>query len=398
MKTVGLVGGTSWVSNRAGHLFLALAIALAYANAPAAAQVVPAVAPARVATAALPDKLSDADYWKLVTDMSEPGSYFRIVDNFTSNEMEVGQLFTMIRQQKVSGGVFLGVGPEQNLSYIAAIRPQMAFLFDIRHQALLQHQMFKAIFELSPDRADFIAMLFAKPRPAKLDSTTEIRAMWDAFWYIPTDTALARTNYARISGHLTTTHGFTLTPEEALTMKNVYDSFIAYGPMITTNGPPGVGRGGNNANTFADMTGYSYDVSGLPQSFLSSEDNYRYLRGMNLGNLIVTLTGDFGGPKAIRAVGDYLKAHDGTVSAFYVSNVEQYLFMDGKESQFYANVATLPVTETSIFIRPYSMRGFGRGGGSYGTTLSLCPIAGFLRAVSRNRVYTNNDALACPVM
>ena len=346
----------------------------------------------------LPDKISDADYWKLVSDMAEPGGYFRIVDNFTSNEMEVGQLFTMIRQLKVTGGVYLGVGPEQNLSYIAAIRPKMAVLFDIRHQAMLQHQMFKAIFELSPERADFISMQFAKPRPAKLDSTTEIRAMWDAFWYIPTDTALARTNYAQIVERLTKTRGFTFTPDEAATLKNVYDSFIAYGPTITTNGPQNAGRGGNNANTFADMTGYSYDASGLPQSFLSSEDNYRYLRNLNLNNLILTVTGDFGGPKAIRAVADYLKAHDATVSAFYVSNVEQYLFMDGKEGNFYANVAALPVTETSIFIRPYSLRGFRRGGASYGPTLSLCPIAGFLRAVRGNRVYTNNDALACPVM
>jgi hypothetical protein len=385
-------------SHRAGRLFLALATALVSTRASLAAQVAPAAAPSSIAASALPDRLSDAEYWKLVTEMSEPGGYFRIVDNFTSNEMEIGQLYTMIRQQKVSGGVYLGVGPEQNLTYIAAIRPRMAFLFDIRHQALLQHQMFKAIFELSPDRADFISMLFAKPRPAKLDSTTAIPAMWDAFWYIPTDTALARTNYARISDHLMKTHGFALSPEEAQTMKNVYDSFIAYGPTITTNGPQSAGRGGNNANTFADMTGYSPDASGLPQSFLSSEDNYRYLRNLQLNNLVVTVTGDFGGPKAIRAVADYLKAHDATVSAFYVSNVEQYLFMDGKEGQFYANVATLPVTETSIFIRPYSMRGFGRGGGSYGTILSLCPIAGFLRAVRGNRVYTNNDALACPVM
>ncbi len=384
------------ISRRAGRVLLALATAFMPARASLVAQGVPATAAA--AASSLPSKLSDADYWKLVTDMSEPGGYFRIVDNFTSNEMEIGQLFTMIRQQKVTGGVFLGVGPEQNLSYIAAIRPQMAFLFDIRHQALLQHQMFKAIFELSADRADFISMLFAKPRPAKLDTATEIRAMWDAFWYIPTDTALARTNYARISDQLTKTHGFMLTPDEAQTMKNVYESFIGYGPTITTNGPQNSGRGGNNANTFADMTGYSYDASGLPQSFLSSEDNYRYVRGMHLNNLIVTVTGDFGGLKAIRAVADYLRAHDGTVSAFYVSNVEQYLFMDGKEGQFYANVAMLPVTETSIFIRPYSMRGFGRGGGSYGATLSLCPIAGFLRAVKGARVFTNNDALACPVM
>jgi hypothetical protein len=132
---------------------------------------------------------------------------------------------------------------------------------------------------------------------------------------------------------------------------------------------------------------------------MSSEENYRFVRNLHVNNLILTVTGDFGGPKAIRAVGDYLKSHDAVVSAFYVSNVEQYLFMDGKEGQFYANVASLPVTETSIFIRPYSMRGFGRGGGSYGgPTLSLCPIAGFLRAVKGNRVYSNNDALACPVM
>jgi hypothetical protein len=222
--------------------------------------------------------------------------------------------------------------------------------------------------------------------------------MWDAFWYVPTDTMLARKNYARIWEFLTKTKGFVFTKDDSMMFKNVYDSFIAYGPTITTNGPQSAGRGGNNANTFADMTGYSPDASGQPQSFLSSEENYRYLRNLQLNNLVVTVTGDFAGPKAIRAVADYLKAHSGVVSAFYVSNVEQYLFMDGRDGLFYANVATLPVDETSIFIRPYSMRGFGRGGGNYGTTLSLCPIAGFLRAVKGGRVYSNNDALACPVM
>ena len=357
-----------------------------------------ASAVAQAATASLPDKLSDAEYWKMVTDLSEPGGYFRIPDNFTSNEMEVGQLFTMLRQQKVNGGVYLGVGPEQNLSYIASVHPKMAFLFDIRRQALLQHQMFKAVFELAPDRADFISILFSKPRPANLSDSTKIQPMWDAFWYVPTDTALARKNWQRMADLLTKTHGFTFTPEEMSGMKYVYDSFIAYGPTITTNGPQYSGRGGNNANTFADMTGYSYDGANVPQSFLSTEENYKYLRDLQLKNLVVTVTGDFGGPKAIRAVGDWLKAHDGIVSAFYVSNVEQYLFMDGKDGAFYNNVATLPINEQSIFIRPYTMRNFARGGYNGGPTLSLCPIAGFLRAVRANRVYTNNDALACPVM
>src|ERR1043165_336213 len=128
-------------------------------------------------------------------------------------------------------------------------------------------------------------MTFAKPRPAKLDSTTEIRAMWDAFWYIPTDTAMARKNYARIVDHLTKTHGFTFTEYETQMMKNVYDAFIARGPTITTNGGPGQG-GRGPTNTFADMTGYSYDATGQPRSFLSSEDNYRYVRNMHLNNMI----------------------------------------------------------------------------------------------------------------
>jgi hypothetical protein len=373
------------------RLLFALAAALTAARTPVIAQ----QAPAATASATLPAKIPDAEYWKTINDLAEPGGYFRIPDNFTSNEIEVGWLFSRLQETKVNGGVYLGVGPEQNLSYIASIRPKMAVLFDIRRQAMVQHQIFKAIFELSADRADFIQMTFAKPRPAKLDSTTEIRAMWDAFWYIPTDTAMARRNYTRIADHLTKGHGFTFTDYEMQMMKNVYDAFIAYGPVITTNGGQNGGR--QPANTFADMTGYSYDAAGLPRSFLSTEDNYRYVRNLHLNNLILTVTGDFGGPKAIRAVADYLKARNAVVSAFYVSNVEQYLFMDGKATAFYANVATLPIDDKSVFIRPYSMRNFNRDGG-YGTTNSLCPIGGFLRAVNAGRVFSNNEALACPVM
>ena len=379
-------------SRQSFRLLLALAAALSAAQAPISAQSAPATASSSAAALA---KIPDAEYWKTINDLAEPGGYFRIPDNFTSNEIEVGWIFTRLQETKVNGGVYLGVGPEQNLSYIASIRPKMAVLFDIRRQAMVQHQIFKAIFELSPDRADFIQMLFAKPRPAKLDSTTEIRAMWDAYWYLPTDTAMARKNYTRIVDHLTKSHGFTFTEYEAQMMKNVYDAFIAYGPVITTNGGQNGGRG--PTNTFADMTGYSYDAAGKPQSFLSTEDNYRYVRNLHLNNLILTVTGDFGGPKAIRAVADYLKARNLTVSAFYVSNVEQYLFMDGKANAFYANVATLPIDDKSVFIRPYSMRNFNRDGG-YGTTNSLCPIGGFIRAVNAGRVYSNNDALACPVM
>ena len=342
----------------------------------------------------LPSRISDADFWAMVdtggtNSISEPGGYFRIADNFTSNEREIGQLYTMLRDRGTRGGVYMGVGPEQNFTYIAAIRPQMAFIVDIRRQAVMQHLMFKAIFEMSGDRADFIAMLFSKPRPQGIDSSTSIQDIWNAFWNVRSDSAMWRVNYARITELLTRTHGFRLTTEELDQVKWVFDNFFAYGPVITTRAGSG-GGGGVNQTTFADLTGYSPDASGNPRSFLSSEENYLYVRDLHTRNLIVPVSGDFGGPKAIRAIGSWLQSRGAILSAFYVSNVEQYLFQDGKAQAFYDNVSRLPVNEASVFIRPYSLRRYGF------SIESLCPIGTFLEAARAGQAPSNNAALSCP--
>ena len=360
----------------------------AWTSAPARAQ--GAAAAPTTQTSALPERLSDAEYWKLLSDISEPGGYFQIEDNFTSNEMQIGQVYGMLRNARVSGGVYMGVGPEQNFTYIAAVRPRMAFIVDIRRQAVIQHLMFKAVFEMAKDRADFIGLLFSKPRPAGLDSTTPIQRIWDAYWNVNTDLTQGPKNYQRVEDQLLKTHHFTLTQDEMTMLKWVWDAFYNFGPSITTQSG-GRGRGGGSGSTFADLTGYSLDAGGQPQSFLSTEDNYRYLKALHEKNLIVPVSGDFGGPKAIRAIGAYVKDHGGTVAAYYVSNVEQYLFQDGKQSAFYANVATLPVTEQSVLIRPGQS---GRGGGV--SSVALCQIAPFLRAWDAGRVYGYNGALACP--
>ena len=337
----------------------------------------------------LPDHMSDADFWKLETDISEPGGYFRIEDNYTSNEAEVAAVMTMLRATHHTGGVYVGVGPEQNLSYIAAIRPQMVFICDIRRGAVMQHMLYKAVFELAKDRADFISILFTKPRPAGLDSLTPIQKIWDAFWTVPTDIPQGAKNYQRILDLLTKTHGFTFTADETAQLKRVFDAFYNNGPNITTTpgqgGGGGRGGGANQAN-FADLTGYEFDYAGQQQSFMTTEDNFRAVKALQEKNLVVPVSGDFGGPKALKAIGSYLTAHGGTVSAYYVSNVEQYLFQDGKEAAFYANVATLPVNDSSVFIRPYGLRSNGP---------ALCPIAGFLKAFNAGRADYYNATLAC---
>lgn len=374
---------------RAAVLAPLLGVALWTAgSASVSAQTASAASAAR--THALPDRLSDAEFWKLVSDISEPDDYFRITDNFTSNEPEVGTLFTGLRVMHVEGDVYMGVGPEQNLSYMAAVRPRMAFICDIRRQAVMQHLMFKAVFEMARDRADFVSLLFGKPRPAGLDTAMAMQKMWEAYSLVPRDSALSNANYVRVVERLTKTHGFTFTAAESGKLKWVFDAFQTYGPAITTQSGSSSGGRGGGGRTFSDLTGYSTDSTGQVRSFLSSEDNYQFIKSLHEKNLIVPVSGNFGGTKAIRAIGAYLKEHGATVRAFYVSNVEQYLFQDGLDRAFYSNVATLPVDSASVFIRPYSMRRSGEG-----TMQPLCPIAAFMRSVSAGRINTNNDALTC---
>ena len=129
----------------------------------------------------------------LVTESSEPDGYFRS-DNLVSNELTFQHVIPELLDVLQPGGVYLGVGPDQNFTYIAALRPRIAFIVDIRRGAMLQHLMYKAIIELSRDRADFLATLFSRPRPAGLDSSTTVNDLLDAFDAVPPDSAMFARN------------------------------------------------------------------------------------------------------------------------------------------------------------------------------------------------------------
>jgi hypothetical protein len=93
------------------------------------------------------------------------------------------------------------------------------------------------------------------------------------------------------------------------------------------------------------------NADSVNMAFLATEERYRRLRAIEGRNLVVPVVGDFAGPKAIRAVGEYLKRHDARVTAFYTSNVEQYLFTSRSDALFYRNAGALPIDSTSVFIR-----------------------------------------------
>jgi hypothetical protein len=298
-----------------------------------------------------PESLTDAEFWKFFTSMSEPDGYF-LSENFVSNEVSFQEVIPSLQRSLTKSGVYLGVGPEQNFTYIANLNPRMAVIFDIRRQNAMQHLMYKALFELSPTRAEFVARLFSRPSLATLASGIAVKELFDsAAVAAPTDSAY-KANLAAIVELLTVRHGFALPKEDLASIEHVYDVFFAAGPDVNygyRSGSPAYVR--STYPTFG-MLQSATNADSVEMAFLATEDNYQAVRAMHLRNLIVPVVGDFGGPSAIRSVGKWLHERAMTVTAFYVSNVEQYLFREnGASERFYGNVSSLPIDSTSRFIR-----------------------------------------------
>jgi hypothetical protein len=316
----------------------------------------------RAAGDTLPDRLSDADFWTLSQALSEPNGYFRS-DNLLSNEIWFQYTLADLTKRTGPGGVYLGVGPEQNFTYIAALRPKMVFITDIRRGNLHTQLMYKALFDLSKDRAEFVSRLFTKKRPDTLTATSTATEIFNAYWDIPTSAEpVYKENLKAIQDDLTKAHHLPLDKEDLDGIEYVYYNFYWFGPSITYNSSSGAGRGrGSMANYYDLMT--ANDGAGTDRSYLANEENFRILKDLESKNLIVPVVGNFGGPTALRAVGQYIRDHGATVTAFYLSNVEQYLYQDGLWGRFCANVATMPLDEHSTFIRSSQGGGYSRGGG-----------------------------------
>src|ERR1700760_1669321 len=210
----------------------ALPALLMYATATARnaiAQSASASASVSATTQSIPAKLSDGDFWKLVSDMSETNGFFRS-DNFVSNETTFQWVIPELQRTTKPGGVYLGVGPDQNFTYLVALKPKLAFIFDIRRQNMLTHLMYKALIEQSRDRADFLSRLFSRPRPAGLDSNSTDVALFAAFQAAAPDSAAYRKNLASIFDRIIKQHGFKLSNDDTSTVAYVYTAFATYGP------------------------------------------------------------------------------------------------------------------------------------------------------------------------
>ena len=295
----------------------------------------------------VPARLSDREFWKLIEDLSEPNGSFRS-DNLLSNELQFQYVIPQLTRAAKAGRAYIGVGPEQNFTYIAALRPTIAFIVDIRRGNLDLQLLYKALFELSADRAKFVSLLFSKSRPAGLSARSTASDIFDAYATAATNERLYIQNMAAIRNQLFTKHGFDLSDDDLRSIEYVYRAFFMFGPSIQYS-PFGL-IGSTVQPTYAALMAAT-DEAGQARGFLAAEETFAFVKNLESRNLIVPVVGDFAGAKAIRRVGAYLKQKGGVVSVFYLSNVEEYLLRDGIWPDFCANVSELPIDGTSTFIR-----------------------------------------------
>ena len=298
----------------------------------------------------LPPALTDNEFWSLSETLSEPAGSFSVSDNIVSNEPLFAE---SVRRLRSSNGVYIGVGPEQNFSYIARVQPTMAFIVDIRRENRNLHLFYKALFELSTDRTDFVSRLFSRARLTTLTPGASADEIFAAYETVPPSLDVYNQTATLIRQRLLETHRFPLSQTDLDWIGRVFKAFYTDGPDIQFWGDR---PGGDVRPSYRELM-ISRDFAGNSRSFLATEDAFRFVKDLQGRNLIVPVVGDFGGPRAIRQVGDYVRERDDVISAFYASNVAVYLTNEQTRA-FCGNLATLPAAGDAWFIESKSLRTF----------------------------------------
>jgi hypothetical protein len=326
--------------------------------------------------------LTDQEFRSLITNMSESGGTF-VTDNIVSNEIAMQDVLPEL--ERVHRGAYVGVGPEQNLTYVAALKPSIAFVVDLQRGNLLLHLMYKAVIEMSSDRADFLSRLFARPRPSGVGAGTSAAAMLEAYGSVPRSAPLVVAGERAIVDRLTRVHGIALDQHDRQAMAKTYRALASGGPNLrgdfgpVASMPPWI-------PSYAEMLSQTAP-DGRSRSFLGSEANFATLKSYESRNLIVPIVGDFSGDKALRAVGDYLRRRGMKVGTFYASNVEDYLFRSDAWKRFFRNLESLPLDDNATLIRTYFTHGIE------GMREFLDPMRPMLSAFDRGEIRTYDEVI-----
>jgi hypothetical protein len=291
-----------------------------------------------------------------VAALSEPGGYFD-TDNLISNERSYLHAISDLTDARVRGGAYVGVGPDQNFSYVGHVRPAIAFMLDIRRDNLLLHLLFKALFGLSRTRVEYLSLLFGRAPPEPLTGW-ESKSIDALVSQLDTAKPLSSSALTALRSRVAdkvASFGVPLSAGDRQTIDRFHQQFITAGLSLQFHS---TGRAPQyDYPNYRDLM-LEVDRAGQRRSYLASEAAFQYVKGLQDRDLVIPVVGNLAGPSALVAIGKSLGRRNERLSAFYASNVEFYLFQDDSFARFVSNLKQIPRADTAVVIRSF----FGRAG------------------------------------
>ena len=295
--------------------------------------------------------LSDQEFEQVSLAVSEAPGYFD-TDNLISNEVSYVHVIPKLKEMTREGGAYIGVGPDQNFTYMVHVRPAFAAIIDVRRDNLLQQLYFKQIIELSSDRWQYLSYLFGKKIPGEFqaDPQADVRLLAEHFRSFPSVPEFFEANFLEIWSAIRTRFPSLTRDEDRATVHAIGRTFFEENLQLRFRSH---GRRPRPYYPTYEQLILERDDRGELNHYLNSESGFQFLKQIQSRNQVVPVVGDFAGPKAVRSVGEYLQERGYVVSAFYLSNVESYLFQDGRFPVFIDSLKRLPIDRDSVMIRSY---------------------------------------------
>jgi len=291
--------------------------------------------------------ISLTEFGRLMASLSEPEGYFDS-DNFVSNEAAYLSVLPSLKRLGVHGGVYLGVGPDQNFSYIAAVQPALAVIIDIRRQNTLQHLYYKALFQLSANRTEYLERLFGRPlnREARQAAATGISDLLERIARAPENAPFAAKKVNEIHSW-----DLGLGAEDFASIRYVAKAFIDGGPDLKFTSYNRAPR--PHHPSYRQLLAGT-DSNGVQANFLAQDDRFQVVKRLQAENRILPVVGDLGGSMALPRTAAELRRRHLEVTCVYTSNVEFYLFGSERWAAYVRNIRALPTANEAYIIRSYA--------------------------------------------
>jgi hypothetical protein len=336
--------------------------------------------------------LSLAEWVILVKECSEQNSPF-FSDNLVSNESSYLQVAETL-ESAPKGLAYIGVGPEQNFSYIAMVEPSFAFIVDCRRDNVTLHLLYKALFEEASSRTEWVSLLFGREYNPKIETeaATSVEALFDRIFCQRSDKSTFAESHTRLRRRLNVLSGLRSLSLDFRALERFHRRFFQQGLEITFElHTPNQQRYPTLRSLFLARTS-----DGRERSFLATAEAYESVRRLHLENRVIPVVGDFTGYKTFTKISEFLRQRGLSAGVVYASNVEQMVWEQRRWRHWVRNLNALPLAPEALVVRTYIDQGRAHPQQMTGhrTTTLVRPVLELLEQQRRRPYQSHWDLVA----